>query len=217
MWAYALPLVPLGIVSWMSTLGDRYIIGGLLSVADAGIYAAVYGLSSSPFLIVSATAEQALRPLYQTAVTRGDRTRSRRIHRIWLAAVVGVCSLGVVLFAMGHDILAGLFVGKSFRSAASLMPWIATGHAIRAVSYVFERVCYAFGQTRRALAIQLCAAAAAAVLTPVGVMSFGLKGAAMAVPAYFSVQLAMAIFFARRTVREAPEGTSVGTVMATRA
>jgi O-antigen/teichoic acid export membrane protein len=217
MWSYALPLVPLGVISWMSSLGDRYIIGGLLSVADAGIYAAVYGLSSSPFLIVSATGEQALRPLYQTAVTRGDSAGSLRIHRIWLAAVVGICTLGVALFAVGHEFIAGLFVGKSYRGAASLMPWIATGYAIRAASYVFERVCYAYGQTRRVLAIQLCAVAAALALTPAGVITFGLKGAAMAVPAYFSVQLATAIFFARRTTREATDGRSVGTVIATRA
>jgi O-antigen/teichoic acid export membrane protein len=215
MWSYAIPLVPLGIITWMSTLGDRYIIGGLLSVADAGIYAALYGLSSSPFLIVSGAAEQALRPIYQTAVTRGDNARARRIHTIWLAAVVGICSVGVALFAMGHEIIANLFVGRSFRSAADLMPWIAAGHAIKATSYVFERVCYAFGQTRRVLAIQLCAVSATVILTPAGVISLGLKGAAMAVPAFFSVQLATAIFFARRTVRDAGETASVGTVAAT--
>jgi O-antigen/teichoic acid export membrane protein len=217
MWSYALPLVPLGVISWASTLGDRYIIGGLLGVADAGIYAAVYGLSCLPFLILNGTVEQALRPIYQTAVTRGESARARRILRMWLTVVVGVGSLGVRLYLFGHDILASLFVGRSYRGAAALMPWIAAGYAIRAASYVFERVCYAFGRTRRVLAIQLCAVAAAVALTPAGVISFGLKGAAMAVPAYFSVQLAVAVLVARRTMREAGEGESVGTVVATRA
>jgi O-antigen/teichoic acid export membrane protein len=210
MWSYAVPLIPIGIITWMSTLGDRYIIGGLLSVADAGIYAALYGLSSSPFLIVSGAAEQALRPIYQTAVTHGDSVRARRIHNIWLASVVGICVVGVALFAVGHEIIAGLFVGRPFRSAASLMPWIAAGHAIKATSYVFERVCYAYGQTRRVLTIQLCAVTATVILTPAGVIYFGLQGAAVAVPAYFSVQLATAIFLARRTVREEGGGRSVG-------
>jgi O-antigen/teichoic acid export membrane protein len=217
MWSYALPLVPLGVISWASTLGDRYIIGGLLGVADAGIYAAVYGLSCSPFLILNGTVEQALRPIYQTAVTRAETARARRILGIWLAVVVGAGSFGVLLYIFGHDILASLFVGKSYRGAASLMPWIAAGYAIRATSYVFERVCYAFGRTRRVLTIQLCAVVAAVALTPLGVISFGLKGAAMAVPACFSVQLAVAVFVARRTMRDAGEGEGVGTVVATRA
>jgi O-antigen/teichoic acid export membrane protein len=174
----------------------------LLSVADAGVYAALYGLSSTPFLIVSSTGEQALRPVYQTAVTRGDSARAGQIHDIWLAAILGVCVPGVLLFVFGHDIIATYLVGRQFRGAASLMPWIAAGYAIKAVSYVFERVCYAFGKTRRVLAVQVCAVIAALVLTPAGIISFGLEGAAMAVPAYFTVQLAVAIYFARRTVRE---------------
>ena len=217
MWSYALPLVPLGVISWASTLGDRYIIGGLLGVADAGIYAAVYGLSCLPFLILNGTVEQALRPVYQTAVTRGDGARARRILSIWLGVVVGVGSFGVLLFMLGRDILAHFFIGKAYRGASPLMPWIAAGYAIRATSYVFERVCYAFGRTRRVLAIQLCAIAAALVLIPAGVMTFGLIGAAMAVPAYYSVQLAVAALVARRTMRETAEGDGVGTVMATRA
>ena len=214
MWSYALPLLPIGIITWASSLGDRYIIGGVLGVADAGIYAAVYGLSSSPFMIVNGMAEQGLRPIYQAAVTHGDSRRARKILGIWLASVAGICALGVILFAWGHEIIAGLFVGKPYRGAASLMPWIAAGYAIRATSYVFERVCYAYGQTRRVLAIQLCAVAATVVCTPAGVICWGLKGAAMAVPAYFSVQLAAAIFLARRTMLEtAAAGGSVGTII----
>ena len=107
-----------------------------------------------------------------------------------------------------------LLVGKPYRGAASLMPWIAAGYAIRATSYVFERVCYAYGQTRRVLAIQLCAVAATIVCTPAGVIYWGLKGAAMAVPAYFSVQLAAAIFLARRTMLEtAAAGGGIGTII----
>jgi O-antigen/teichoic acid export membrane protein len=217
MWAYALPLVPLGIISWASTLGDRYVIGGLLGVADAGIYAAAYGLSSTPFMILNGMAEQALRPIYQTAVTRGDPARSRRILAIWLAVVSGAGLIGVAVFVAGHDLLANLFVGKQYRSGASLMPWIGAGYAIRATSYVFERVCHAYGKTRRVLAIQICAVVATFALTPAGVITFGLKGAAMAVPVYFSVQLAAAVFFARRTIREAREGRNMGSVIATHA
>ncbi len=39
-WRYALPLVPLGFIGWANGLSDRYIVGGMLSLAGAGIYAA---------------------------------------------------------------------------------------------------------------------------------------------------------------------------------
>jgi O-antigen/teichoic acid export membrane protein len=203
MWAYALPLIPLGIVGWASSLGDRYVIGGALGVADAGVYAAVYGLASIPFMIVGGPAEQALRPVYQTAVSAGDWARAHRILAIWLAGVVIVCALGVLAFAFGHRLLAGLAVGKPYRHASALMPWIAAGYAVRSVSYVFERICYAYGQTRRVLVTQVCALLATLIATPLGVFTLGLKGAAMAVPLYFSVQLLVAMMLARRTIREA--------------
>ena len=205
MWAYALPLVPLGIINWASNLGDRYIIGGTLGLASAGVYAAVYGLSSMPFMVVNGTVENALRPVHQAAVSAGHHARAGRILRLWVAVIVGICSLGAILLAFGHHLLAELFLGRAYRSWSILMPWIGLGYGIRASSYVFERVCYAYGQSRRVLATQLWAAAATVIATPVAVLRWGLMGAAVAVSVYFSVQLAAAIVFARRTLREARE------------
>lgn len=203
MWAYALPLVPLGIINWASNLGDRYIIGGTLGLASAGVYAAVYGLSSAPFMVVNGTVELGLRPVHQAAVTAGDHARAARILRLWLATVAGICSLGVMILTIGHHFFAALFLGRAYRSWSVLMPWIGLGYAIRATSYVFERVCYAYGQSRRVLAIQLCAAAATIIATPLGVLRWGLTGAAIAVCVNFSVQLVAAMLFARLTLRDA--------------
>jgi O-antigen/teichoic acid export membrane protein len=202
LWDYAIPLIPLGVIGWISNLGDRYVIGGLLSVADAGVYAAIYGLSSSPFLMVGGTVELALRPIHQAAVARGDQGHSRKMYRIWLISVAAVCGVGVLALAFGHRLVASLFVGAAYRHASDLMPWIGLGYAIRSVSAVFERMCYAYGQTRRVLMIQSCSVAATLVATPLGVITLGLKGAAIAVPVYFSVQLAAAVVLARLTIKQ---------------
>jgi O-antigen/teichoic acid export membrane protein len=191
----------------------------MLSAADAGVYVAAYGLASIPFMIVNGTAEQALRPVYQQAVSSGDQPRANGILRIWLLVVIGCCLLGVLIFASGNRALAGVFLGKSYRQAAPLMPGIALGYAIRASSYVFERVCYAYGRTHRVLITQLCAVSVAAVVTPLAVMSGGVRGAALAVPVYFSIQLLLAVLFARRTLREAVLpgiGSPMGRFMAAR-
>jgi O-antigen/teichoic acid export membrane protein len=203
MWSYALPLIPLGIIAWASNLGDRYIIAGTLSVADAGVYAALYGLASAPFMLAGGTVELALRPVHQAAVAAGNHSRAHAILRIWVGVVVIVCATGVLILTFGHRMLAAFCVGQVYRHASGLMPWIGLGYAIRSVSYVFERVCYAYGQTRRVLMTQMCAVAATAVATPLGVIYGGLLGAANAVPIYFSVQLIVAVVLARRTLREA--------------
>ena len=202
MWSYALPLIPLGVIGWASNLGDRYVIAGVLSVADAGLYAAVYGLASAPFMMVGGTVELALRPIHQTAVAAGNQARANFILRAWVAVVSVICGLGVLVLAVGHREIATLCVGQAYRQASGLMPWIGLGYAIRSVSYVFERVSYAYARTHRVLLTQLWAVAATVVATPAGVLLAGLKGAAMAVPVYFTVQCLVAIVLARRTLHE---------------
>ncbi|HVO47242.1 MAG TPA: lipopolysaccharide biosynthesis protein [Steroidobacteraceae bacterium] len=220
MWSYALPLIPLGVIGWASNLGDRYVIAGVLSVADAGLYAAVYGLASAPFMMVGGTVELALRPIHQTAVAAGNQARANFILRAWVTAVSAVCGLGVLVLAVGHREVAAVCVGAAYRQASGLMPWIGLGYAIRSVSYVFERVSYAYARTHRVLVTQLWAVVATVVATPAGVLLAGLKGAAMAVPVYFTVQCLVAVVLARRTLREVnvrPESAGLDHPLASRA
>jgi O-antigen/teichoic acid export membrane protein len=205
MWKYAVPLIPLGLIGWVNNLGDRYLIGATLGLAQAGVYAAVYGLSSMPFMAVGGTIEQALRPVYQSAVVDGNSEHARKIFGLWLFAVSAICACGVLLYAGFHDEIARLLLGESYRYAAKIMPWIALGYAIRSVSYVFERVCYAYGDTKQVLIIQIAAGAVTLVATPAGALVWGLKGAAVAVPIYFSAQLAAAIYFSRHAQAGPPQ------------
>jgi O-antigen/teichoic acid export membrane protein len=199
MWRYALPLVPLGLIGWVNNLSDRYLIGATLGLEQAGIYAAMYGLASMPFMAAGGTLEQALRPVYQNAVAAGEEARAQMLLRQWLFAVTAVGACGVAVFAWGHEHIAGLLLGSRFRGESALMPWIAAGYAIRSLAYVYERMCYAVGQTRSVLVIQSSAAAVTLVATPIGALGWGLRGAAMAAPDYFGVQLLVAMMLARRS------------------
>ena len=49
--SYAKPLFPLSIVGWIASVSDRYIVAGLIGMADAGLYSVTYGLISRPFLV----------------------------------------------------------------------------------------------------------------------------------------------------------------------
>jgi O-antigen/teichoic acid export membrane protein len=199
MWKYALPLVPLGLMGWANGVSDRYIISGLLSIHDTGIYAAAYGLASRPLLLVNAALEQFMRPIYQNAVSTGHSQQAARVLRYWLLGLAAACSSVVMLIILLRDGLAVIFLGASFRSGAVLMPWIAAGYSILAISYLFERINLAHARTGRVLAVELASGLSAVVLTTIGVHLWGLIGAAVAVPCYFTVQLLFAILLSRRT------------------
>jgi O-antigen/teichoic acid export membrane protein len=199
MWQYALPLVPLGLLGWANGMSDRYIIGGMLSLQDTGTYAAAYGLASRPLLLVSATFEQFMRPIYQNAVSAGRTEHAAMLLRYWLAGLAAASALVVIIIIFWRHELAALLLGARFRSGANLMPWVAAGYGILSLSYVFERVSLAHARTRRVLAVELVSGIAALVMTVTGVHLWGLIGAAAAVPCYFGVQLCAAVILSRHS------------------
>jgi O-antigen/teichoic acid export membrane protein len=202
-WQYALPLIPLGIVGWTSGLADRYIISGMLSLADAGIYAAVYGLASRAFLSLGQALELLARPVYQNAVSAGHTVRARSLFVRWVGLVAAAGVLGVTLITFAREEIAALLLAESFRHGAVLLPWIAAGYALRTLADVFTRVCYAHGRTGFVFLLTLSGSIAGLAATAIGTHYWGLIGAAMAVPVYFSVQLVAAMLAARATHRKA--------------
>lgn len=200
LWQFALPLIPVGLISWSNNLSDRYIIGGMLGLDAAGVYAATFGLASAPFIMLTAVLEQAFRPAYQDAVSSQRRDRAERVFGLWLLTTIVVALLGVLAFSVFRELIAELLLGPLYRSAATLMPWIAAGYALRAVACVFERVCYVHARTARVLIVQLCVLAATLTVTPLAILMWGLQGAAFAVPICFAIYLAAAIGLARLTL-----------------
>lgn len=197
-WRYSLPLLPLGLIGWVTGMGDRYIIGALLTPADVGLYVAVYGLASRPMFMLGALLESTFRPVYQSALAAGDEQGSRNHLQKWAILVALGSGAAFVLAWAGHGVVAGLLLGKEYRSVSSLFPWIVGGHAFLLLSHVASRVCYALDATRSVLLVEGVGAVVAVVVGVASIRLAGLKGAAIAVVIYFSVQLALSYWLARR-------------------
>lgn len=203
LWAYAWPLTALPLIGWVSGQADRYLIGAFAGVAQAGLYAALYGLASKPFLMLSASVELVLRQPYYGRVSAGDRAGARRALRVWLAAVIGGAAALCGLIVIWHAPLAGLLLAAEYRVHSALMGWIAAGYVLLAAAQVLERVCYAHHDTRGVAAVQTAGALLSIAIAAPLVWRYGLEGAAWAVPLYFGAQLALTLARARRAWRHA--------------
>jgi O-antigen/teichoic acid export membrane protein len=195
---YTLPLMPLGVVGWISGQADRYLIGGMIGVEQAGIYAALYGIVARPFLMVGATLESWMRPAYYEAVVAKSLTREKKLFQFWVVSMVGAALAGVTGFALWHEEIATVFLAAPYRSGSWLMPWVAVGYGLLVVAQVYGRVCYAHNDTKAVLLAESIGGAVSLIATVYGLMQFGLAGAAYAVPVYFGAQLIAAIVFAWR-------------------
>lgn len=196
-WAYALPLIPMELLSWFSGLGDRYIVGYLMSAADVGVYAAAYTLTNEAFNRSAMVLLRTFQPVYFQHFSAGRKPRAFKIFWIWLACVAAMGAGGVAALVLLKDWVAALLLAETYHSAAVLMPIIGAGCALQALGVVAAQPLLAEKRTRLMLFGRSCGAIAALVGIPLMVQAYGLIGAATAAPVYFGCEALIMAMLAR--------------------
>ena len=197
-WKYSLPLLPLGLLGWVSGMADRYMISALLSPADVGLYVAIYGLASRPMLMFGGIVETTIRPAYQSALVEGDNRRAHNYLRKWAFLIVLGSLMAIALAWVGHPWLAHILLGEQYRSVSYLLPWIVGGYALYLQYQVVGRVCYAHGATLSILLVEGFGALLAIILGFICIKQAGLWGAALAVSLYYGAQFVAGLFLSRK-------------------
>ena len=187
-WAYALPLIPMELIFWVNGLGDRYVIGYLMTAAEVGLYAATYMIINEAFNRSAMVLLRTFQPIYFQSFSQNQNKEGFRILWIWIACVLALGIIGVSLLLITKDWVASWVLAKSYHSAVELMPAIAVGCALHALGTVVSQPLLANKRTRLLLLGRVCGAVTAAISIPLMVKNFGLSGAAMANPIYFGVE-----------------------------
>lgn len=198
--SYTRPLIPVGLIGWIYGMSDRYMIGALLSAQDVGTYVAVYGLASRPVLMLSSIVETTIRPVYYASIGQGTGAGTRYLSVWFLIAAAGVGAV-CLAFAGFHQQIAHVLLGPAFREGSYLASWIAAGYGLLALTHITTRICFAYDATRSVLMSETAGALLALVIGFPLIYTFGLEGAAMAVPLYFGIQLVLSAYLARRACR----------------
>jgi O-antigen/teichoic acid export membrane protein len=184
-----MPLAPLALVAWLTATSDRYIIGGLAGLGQAGVYSAAYGLTSMPITMAAYIIMQTLRPVYDQAVAQKDERMAKRTFRIWLLTTMSICALVFVSITLLRDWIVALLLAEQYRSTAPLLPWLAAGFTFLSVAYVFEWTLYAYKRTRLVLLGQSIAAVSSLAVAIPMIVFWGLMGAAVACSVYYAIYL----------------------------
>jgi len=213
---FAVPLMPLALLTWIVGLADRYVIAAMAGAGAAGLYAAVYGVGSQGFLALGTVGLAVFRPLYFTAVDAQDLARGRRVMLAWLAAMAGGSLFGIVALTVLGSLIAKICLGPEFQSGAPLLPWIGAAYTLQTLQTIFEVLLYAKHKTSSLLHVQLAGAGTALVLYSVLIPRYGAFGAVLATIGSFAVSCVIAatlgnLFGAlRRTLPETIGRTEVG-------
>lgn len=187
-WVYALPLIPMELIFWINGLGDRYVIGYLLTAADVGLYAATYTIVNEAFNRSAMVLLRTFQPAYFQAFSAHRIEKAFSILWIWIACVAGLGVAGLLILLLTKDWVAALVLAKSYHAAVDLMPAMALGCALHALGTAFAQPLLAQKRTKVLLKGRLCGALTAAIAIPLLVSRFGLSGAAWANPVYFGIE-----------------------------
>jgi O-antigen/teichoic acid export membrane protein len=185
---YALPLIPMELIFWLNGLGDRYVIGYMMTAADVGLYAATYLIINEAFNRSAMVLLRTFQPAYFQKCSQNRMKEGCKLLWLWIGCVTAMGIIGVSLLLLTKDWVATLLLAKSYHSAVALMPAIAVGSALHALGTVVGQPLLANKKTRLFLLGRVCGAMAAVISIPLMVKHYGLMGAAMANPIYYGVE-----------------------------
>ncbi|WP_415879997.1 lipopolysaccharide biosynthesis protein [Methylomonas sp. TEB] len=208
-WVYALPLIPMELIFWINGLGDRYVIGYLLTAADVGLYAATYMIVNEAFNRSAMVLLRTFQPAYFQAFSAQQLQKAFSILWVWITSVAALGALGLLLLLLTKDWVASVVLAKSYHAAVDLMPAMALGCALHALGTALAQPLLAHKHTKTLLKGRLCGAVAAAIIIPVLVSQYGLPGAAWANPVYFGIEAVVLAILAKpwQADRRAKSGT----------
>jgi len=187
-WVYALPLIPMELIFWINGLGDRYVIGYLLTAADVGLYAATYMIVNEAFNRSAMVLLRTFQPAYFQAFSAQQLQKAFSFLWFWIASVAGLGVAGLLLLLLTKDWVAAMVLAKSYHAAVDLMPAMALGCALHALGTALAQPLLARKRTKTLLKGRLCGAVTAAITIPLLVSQYGLPGAAWANPVYFGIE-----------------------------
>ncbi|MFN8224506.1 MAG: oligosaccharide flippase family protein [Gaiellales bacterium] len=186
--AFGLPLVPTGLFLWITNFSDRFFLGKLSSVAEAGLYSVGVKVASAMVLVL--TAFRTAWPAFAYSIR--DEREARRTYAYvltYLTVVATWVSLALTLLA---PTIGRLFDPAYHRSASVVGPL-----AFSSVSYgAYIVVAIGIGRSRRTQfnwVVTLIAAVVNISLNLILIPRYGMMGAAVStVAAYTAMAMAMA-------------------------
>jgi len=207
---YSVPLMPQGLVGWLSALSDRYMLAAIVGLHESGLYSAIFGLISRPFLMAQSVSELTIRPVYFQTVATHDQQKEAAILKQWILVN---CAIGTALLAVcivGSNIITGYLLGPAYSGGADLIPYLAVAHLFLIVGYGLNGYLYAHEYTKELFWFDGLAVALSLILGPFAMRSAGTLGAAMTcVIVYMARTIAIAIFVNRKrksTLSQPPVG-----------
>ncbi len=189
----ARPLLPSAIMSNLTEMGNRFLIGATIGLGPSGIFVVSYGLVKRPFGMLNHIATMTMTPALANALATQRQVEIKKVRRVWLSSVVGASVVGAALFFAFEGTITKYLLSEESSAAGELLFGIAVAVALFNVSNVFIGFIGTLGKTRSIFFINLAGCLAALLFTLILCPIIGVAGAVWGLFAGYLVQLLVAI------------------------
>jgi O-antigen/teichoic acid export membrane protein len=179
------------------SVGDRYVIEGLIGPGPLGLYGAAYNLCQYVQAVAIVSVGQAVMPIYMQMWDQSGPTEtavfvSRTLRKYVLVGAPVIAGLS----AVGPELLPALASDK-YSGASVVIPWVIAGMVVDGMTSMVGAGLFIHRKTRTIMAIILSCAAANIVMNVILVPRMGISGSAVATLVSY-VAAALAMGFASR-------------------
>lgn len=181
---------------FLSSQGDKAILGKFLTLDALGIYNIGYFLASFPLLLGHTVTQKVLIPVYREkppGEARENAVKLRQMRAGFSLAIVG----GLILMALIGPWLVGFLYDDRYAQAGAMVVVISCVLVPQAIGTTYPPVALSAGDSKRFFVFSSCRGALQVGFLLIGVVQFGLLGALLAMGVALTLVHPVAIWLAR--------------------
>ncbi|MCU1282080.1 MAG: polysaccharide biosynthesis protein [bacterium] len=166
--------------SLVLSVGDRYVISGMIGEQPLGLYAAAYNLCVYVQQVAIASIGQAIMPLYmQMWDQKGPEQTSSFVSSSLTRYMLFSAPVVAGLAAVGPELLPSL-ASEKYASAAVILPWVIAGMVVDGSNAMLGAGLFIHRKTKRIMSVVMSGAVLNIALNVVLVPRIGILGSAIA-------------------------------------
>jgi len=182
---------------FVSSQGDRMILGRYLSLEMLGLYNIGYFLASFPTLMGHSVTHRMMIPVYRDRTAAGSPENFRKQRLLRIGLVGGIAGLSIVMALIGPALVELLYDDR-YLTSGHIVTLMSCAMVPAALGMTYDQAALAAGDSRTFFVYSAARAAAQIGLILVGVTWYGLFGAIAAIGLTSLVTYPVLIWLARR-------------------
>jgi O-antigen/teichoic acid export membrane protein len=164
---------------FVSSQGDKAILGKFLSLEMLGIYNIGYFLASFPLLLGHAVNQRLMIPVYRETPPTAAPDNRAKLHKLRMVMSAGIMGL-LAIMALAGPWLVDLLYDERYAQAGAIIVVLSCGMIPQVIGLTYDQAALAAGDSKRFFIFSGSRAVIQVIFLLLGITYFGLLGALVA-------------------------------------